>query len=110
MGIVMFFDRLENAEPASLDELLAASDIVSLHAPVTDETRGLIDATRLARMKPGAYLVNIGRGEVIDERAMAAALSANKIGGAGLDVSADLLPRQPMAEQRRAGADVASGE
>jgi len=71
-----------------LDELLARSDVVSLHLPSTSQTRGLIDAERLARMKPTAFLINTARGALIDERALADAIRRAKLGGAGLDVFA----------------------
>lgn len=74
------------AEPAALDDLLAASDVVTLHCPLTEATRGLIDADRLARMKPSAFLINASRGPVVVDGALTAALNAGRIAGAGLDV------------------------
>jgi len=70
----------------SLDELLTTSDIVSLHVPLTEQTRHLIDGRALARMKRSAYLVNTARGPVVDEAALAWALSQHLIAGAALDV------------------------
>ena len=74
------------SEPVALADLLAASDVVSLHCPLTPATRGLIDAAALAAMKPTAILVNTARGPLIDEGALAEALTADRLGGAGLDV------------------------
>jgi phosphoglycerate dehydrogenase-like enzyme len=69
-----------------LDVLLAESDFVSLHCRLTAETRGLIGARQLALMKPSAFLINIGRGELVDQPALVAALRDRTIAGAGLDV------------------------
>ena len=72
----------------SLEELVSSSDIVSLHVPATDDTRGLVDAEFLGRMRPGAILLNTSRGEVVDEGALLEALDAGAV-RAGLDVYAD---------------------
>ena len=74
------------AERRELDDLVRESDVVSIHAAMTKESRGLIDARRLALMKPTAYLINTARGPIVDERALIAALADNRIAGAGLDV------------------------
>lgn len=72
--------------PLALDQLLQQSDFIVLAAPVTAATQGMINAERFARMKPDAYLINVGRGPLIDEAALIDALSIHKIAGAALDV------------------------
>lgn len=82
-----------------LDALFGEVDVLSLHVPLTESTRGLVDAARLARMKPDAILVNTARGGVVDETALAATLRNGKLGGAALDVFDD--------EPLRAGSPLA---
>lgn len=80
--------RLEGIDVEWLehDDLFRRADVVSLHCPLTDATRHLVDARRLGLMKPSSYLINTGRGPLIDEAALAAALHENHLAGAGLDV------------------------
>lgn len=73
-------------EPAELDELLQVADVVSIHATLAPESRGLIDGRRLALMKPTAYLINTARGPIVDEAALVEALAQRRIAGAALDV------------------------
>ena len=75
-----------NVRFAGLDEVIGTADIVSLHVPLVDSTRGLLGAARLASMKPGAVLVNTARGGIVDEVALAAALKSGHLGGAAIDV------------------------
>jgi D-3-phosphoglycerate dehydrogenase len=85
--------RRMDVELLPLDDLLAAADVVTLHVPLTAETKGLLDRERLAAMKPGALLINCARGGVVDEDALLAALDAGRLGGAGLDVFAEEPPK-----------------
>jgi D-3-phosphoglycerate dehydrogenase len=82
----------------TLDELLARADVISLHLALNDDTRGLLDAGRLARTKPGAILVNTARGALVDETALLAALASGHIRHAGLDVfhAEPLNPDHPL--------------
>lgn len=85
-----------------LAEALAQADAVTLHCPLTEETRNLVDATFLAALKPGAILINTGRGPLIDESAVLAALASGRLGGLGLDVLSrePPLPGHPLLDPR----------
>ncbi|GAB4391093.1 MAG: hypothetical protein Tsb0032_01150 [Kiloniellaceae bacterium] len=76
----------EVSRHATLESLLAAADVVSLHVPLTEGTRNLLDARALAALKPGAVVINTARGGVVDEAALAESLKAGQLGGAALDV------------------------
>ncbi len=104
MGMRVIFhdltDKLRhgNTEPVeSLDSLLAASDVVSLHVPETPATHGLMSAERIRAMKPGAYLINNSRGTVVDLEALAQALRDGRLGGAAIDV----FPVEPTSNAER---------
>jgi (S)-sulfolactate dehydrogenase len=87
---------LQGVRQVGLDELVAQADVVSLHVPLVDSTRGLFDATRIAAMKRGAVLVNTARGGIVDEHAVAAALKSGQLGGAAIDVfDSEPLPAAP---------------
>ncbi|MEZ5729591.1 MAG: hydroxyacid dehydrogenase [Burkholderiaceae bacterium] len=95
MHVAAFDPILDPADPAwsahaceclTLHALLERADVVSLHVPLTDATRGMLDASGLARMRPGAILVNTARGGIVDEPALADALRAGRLGGAAIDV------------------------
>ncbi len=90
-------------ERMELDDLLRVSDIVSLHVPLTPQTRRMIDAGKLELMKPEAYLLNLARGEVVDEAALAAALAEGRLAGAGIDVFAQepVDPNNPLLSSDR---------
>lgn len=81
---------------ADVDALMAEADILTLHCPLSDETRHLVDARRIALMKPGSSIVNTARGELIDQEALIAALQSGHLAGAGLDV----YPDEPKVDPR----------
>jgi phosphoglycerate dehydrogenase-like enzyme len=109
---VRYFDvrRPAAAEEAALgvrfqdlDPLLAEADVVSLHVPLTAATRGLLSRERIARLRPGAIVINTARGELVDEAALAEALAAGRLAGAGLDVFG---AEPPPADHPLLGLDV----
>jgi len=100
-GLEVMISERPGGEPGApregrvpFERVLAESDILSLHCPLTDATRGLIDAAALERMKPDALLINTARGALVDSAALAEALRAGGIGGAGIDV----LPQEPPVD------------
>lgn len=105
---VVFFDltdklRHGNTEPtATLEELLAVSDVVSLHVPETPQTSGMIGKDEIARMKPGSFLINNSRGTVVDLEALAAALKSGHLSGAAVDV----FPVEPVSNADRLASPV----
>jgi phosphoglycerate dehydrogenase-like enzyme len=84
-------------ENCDLDDLIRRSDVLSVHATLTPQSRGLIDARRIGLMKPGAYLINTARGPIVDETALCDALAGNRIAGAGLDV----FDQEPLPPRHR---------
>jgi phosphoglycerate dehydrogenase-like enzyme len=94
-AVVQAHDIRPVADQVSFDELLRTSDVVSLHVPLEATTRGLIGEAELARMQPGALLINTARGAVVDVDAVLAALRDGRLGGAALDV----LPVEPPVER-----------
>jgi (S)-sulfolactate dehydrogenase len=93
MRVIAHDDAVDPADPAwsmtrphPFDTVLREADVLSLHVPLTDQTRMMIDTDALAAMKPGAILVNAARGGIVDEAALAVALRAGHLGGAALDV------------------------
>ncbi|WP_211261129.1 NAD(P)-dependent oxidoreductase [Pseudonocardia acaciae] len=102
MSVLAYDPYLDPAHPdlvaagielAPLVEVAARADVLSCHLPATEQTAGMVDALLLARMRPSALLINVGRGEVVDEDALADALESGALAGAALDVRVDEPPR-----------------
>jgi glyoxylate reductase len=91
--------RALQAQPVPLDELVERADVLSVHCPLTPQTRHALDAARLSRMKPGAILVNTARGPIVDEAALAEALARGRPGAAALDV----YEREPLVHEALLG-------
>lgn len=105
MKVAVYTSKAQEALPqgyrkVSLDEIFADSDVVSLHCPLTPDTRNMVNAERLASMKPSAILINTARGPLVDEYALAVALSTGIIAAAGLDVMAQEppVPENPLID------------
>ena len=90
------YAKESGVEYATVDEILKTCDFISLHTPLTDETRNSIGAREIGLMKPGAFIINTARGGIIDEEALLAALEEGKIGGAGLDA----FSKEPPEDDR----------
>ncbi len=90
--------RRLDVEPVALSDLLARSDFITFHTPLTDQTRNMLNESRIAQMKDGAAVINVGRGGVVDAEALLAALESGKLAGAGLDV----FPEEPPSDYRLA--------
>jgi glycerate dehydrogenase len=98
MTVIAYTRRPERPAPegvrwVTMDELYAGSDIISLHCPLTDETKEMINSDSIRKMKDGAILINTGRGPLVNEAALAEALNCGKLGGAGIDVLKEEPPR-----------------
>lgn len=90
-----------DVEPTSFDDLLATSDVISVHCPLNAETRGLIGREEMLRMRPGSYIVNTARGGLVDEVALAEALASGHLAGAGIDTVEEepISPSSPLLKQ-----------
>jgi len=109
MRVLVWNRRPVEAPPhrvVAFEKLLAESDVVSLHVPLAEGTRGLIGQSELARMKSTALLINVARGGIVDEPALITALESGEIAGAGLDVLEDEPPRKSPIPVRAARGDV----
>lgn len=101
MNVQAYDPYVAEARVGTLDELLRTSDIVTLHVPLTVETRKLVGATEIAKMPQGSYLINAARGEVLDQRAALDALASGHLGGLALDVFDPEPPDTPFPDDPR---------
>jgi D-3-phosphoglycerate dehydrogenase len=101
MNVQAYDPYVAGARVATLDELLRTSDILTLHVPLTDETRKMIGAAELARVRRGSYVINASRGEVLDQRAALSALADGHLAGLALDVFDPEPPEEPLPDDPR---------
>lgn len=101
MNVQAYDPYVAEAHVATLDELLRTSDILTLHVPLTDETRKMIGAAEIAKLRRGSYLINASRGEVLDQRAALAALADGHLAGVALDVFDPEPPDAPLPDDPR---------
>jgi len=101
MNVSAYDPYVEEAHVQTLDELLLASDILTLHVPLTEETRKMIGAREIALLPRGSYLINAARGEVLDQNAALEALFANHLAGVALDVFDPEPPMDPLPDDLR---------
>lgn len=94
-------DEEDNVTVVSLEQLIAMSDVVSIHLPLTDETQGMVDQTFFSRMKKGSIIINTSRGKILDSRALLDALTSGQISGACLDVIENEKPETWTVEQTK---------
>ncbi len=99
-------ERLGAELVTDLDEVLARADVLTFHTPLTEETRGMMGASQMARLKPGVMLVNCARGGIVDERALLEALRSGRVAAAALDVFSEEPPRSPLLRELLAQGNV----
>jgi D-3-phosphoglycerate dehydrogenase len=101
MSVQAYDPYVSEARAATLDELLRTSDILTLHVPLTAETRTMIGTAEIAKLRRGSYLINASRGEVLDQRAALAALAEGHLAGVALDVFDPEPPDVPLPDDPR---------
>jgi D-3-phosphoglycerate dehydrogenase / 2-oxoglutarate reductase len=101
MTVQAYDPYVAEARVSTLDELVRTSDILTMHVPLTAETRGMVGAAELAKMRRGSYVINASRGEVLDQRAVLTALAAGHLAGVALDVFDPEPPETPLPDDPR---------